>query len=162
MRRFVLAVLMVLPLGAFASTTYTAVSLADGTHRPRSVKAVATTGSEAAPSAATEGMDLTTVGAVDIVVCADSGQTITSGGTLQVWFYDVDTGLWALSDYNWAVPTGKRCATTLGPSSGKGVPIIARRGRIAVVPSGVTVSSGSVTIWHLAVQVGTGANGGAL
>jgi hypothetical protein len=161
MKKVLLAVLM-LPMVAGASTTYSRIALADGSLRPRSVKAVATTGSESAPSAATDGMDLTMVGAVDVVVCADSGQTVTSGGTLQVWFYDVDTGLWALSDYNLSVPTGKRCATTVGPSSGKGIPIIAKRGRIAVVPSGVTVSSGSVTIFHLATQASTGANGGAI
>jgi hypothetical protein len=161
MKKILLAVLL-FPFFASASTTYTRVALADGSFRPRSVKATATTGSEAAPSGATEGMDLTTVGAVDVVVCADSGQTITLGGTLQVYFYDVDTGLWALSDYNLSVPTGKRCGTTVGPSAGKGIPIIAKRGRIAVVPSGVTVSSGSVTIFHLATQAGVGANGGAI
>jgi hypothetical protein len=162
MKRFLMAVALTLPIFAFASTTYSRVALADGSFRPRSVKAVATTGSESAPSAATEGMDLTTVGAVDVIVCADSGQTITAGGTIQVWFYDVDVGLWALSDYSLSVPTTKRCATTLGPSAGKGIPIIAKRGRIALVPSGMTVSSGGLTLYHLATQAGVGANGGAL
>jgi hypothetical protein len=118
----ILMLALLFPMIAAASTVYSPISLADGSKRPRSVKAVATTGSEAAPSTAAEGMDLTMVGAVDVVVCADSGQTITLGATVQVWFYDVDTGLWALSDYSLSVPTGKRCATTIGPSAGKGIP----------------------------------------
>jgi hypothetical protein len=158
----ILMLALLFPMIAAASTVYSPISLADGSKRPRSVKAVATTGSEAAPSTAAEGMDLTMVGAVDVVVCADSGQTITLGATVQVWFYDVDTGLWALSDYSLSVPTGKRCATTIGPSAGKGIPIIARRGRVAFVPSGLTVSAGGLTLYHLATQAGVGANGGAI
>src|SRR5512146_2909006 len=63
----------------------------------RSVKAVSTTGSADAPTLATEGMSLDGVAAFDVIVSADSGQTLSASGSLLAYVYDATPGRWARS-----------------------------------------------------------------
>jgi len=145
-----LAILVLAPAIALGTTTWTPAS----SDASRSAKSVATTGTEAAPAAATDGMNLNAVFVLDVMVCAASGQTITDGASLDVYVYDDMVGLWAKSDMTLTVSTGARCGYARGDSPGKGIPILGKRGRIAVVPNGLAVSSGSITIWHLATGAG--------
>lgn len=151
MKRFptltaVLAILLA-PALALPSTTWTSVSTV-------SVSAESTTGTEAAPSSATAGMSLATSSRVDVYVCADVGATITAGASkFDVYFYDAAVGTWAKSDLVLSAATGARCAYATGNSPGKGIPILASRGRMAVVPNGATVSAGNITIWLLSVSL---------
>jgi hypothetical protein len=105
-----------------------------------------------APTATTDGISLANATVVDVYVCADASQTITDGDGFDVYFYDARViGGWAkfnLTPYKAA--TGRRCAYVQGDSPGKGFPILARPGRMVVVPTSAAVSSGGLTIYLLA------------
>jgi hypothetical protein len=124
----------------------------------RSAKAVCASGTCDAPTLATEGANLDAVSAVSVLVCADSGQTITGGSGVSLYFYDATPALWGKKGTALTVPTGSRCAFAEGDSPGLGIPVIAPRGRLAAIPIGITVSSGGVTVFVLA----TGVKGEAL
>ena len=114
-----------------------------------SVKAVAGSGTADAPTLATQGMNLANVGGFSVVASADSGQTLSGAGSLQAYLYDDNVARWA------------RCPDldlTCGTASVRdlafpGFSVLSPRGRIAYVPSGVTVSSGGVTIYLNATKV---------
>jgi hypothetical protein len=107
-----------------------------------------------APSAATDGMQLSGVAYVVVKVCADSGQTITDAQSFDVYFYDYIDGVWAQwsSSSLSTTKTGARCYVLEGDSPGHGIPMLSRRGRIAVVPTAVAVSSGAVTVYLYATD----------
>jgi hypothetical protein len=147
----VLAVLVVPSLSWAAAATWTATGA-------RSAKAVCASGTCDAPTLATEGANLDAVSAVSVLVCADSGQTITGGSGVSLYFYDGTPALWGKKGTALTVPTGSRCAFAEGDSPGLGIPVIAPRGRLAAIPIGITVSSGGVTVFVLA----TGVKGEAL
>ena len=106
-----------------------------------------------APTAATDGVALMDVSSIAVQVCADSGQTITDGAGLDVYYYDPVSALWGKSALALTVATGARCAWAEGDSPGHGIPILARRGRIAIIPNAMTVSSGGLTVWIFALSV---------
>lgn len=111
------------------------------------------------PSDATKGMQLNNVTRISIEVCADSGQTITGGSGILLYAYDATSGLWGQFNATaYTVKTGARCAWVQGSAIGVGIEIAASRGRLAAVPSGMTVSSGSLTVYMNAVD----ANGNSL
>lgn len=115
-------------------------------------KGVATGGTATdAPTLATEGLFLGNVCSYDIVLEADSGQTLNGTGALQCWRYSDAAGAWTRApggDISYAAITGVRRATIFsGNSPGPGEPVISRRGRVVYNPSSVTVSSGGVTIY---------------
>lgn len=136
------------------ATTWTATG-------SRSVKAVCTTGTEAAPTLATEGMQLDSVDGFTLYLAADAGQTITGGTSLKCYLRNRIDGVWArFADWDVSLGAGNftvQETTFAGPSAGKGWPIIDRADRLAFVPSGVTVSSGNVTLFHNASSLAAGA-----
>ena len=114
----------------------------------RSAKAVSTsTGGTAtgdAPTLATDGVNLTGIGGVAIQVSADSGKKLAGAGTLQCYVYDADTlGVWVrVPDLDQTIGV-----TNLRGQSFPGIYVPSPRGRVAWIPSGVTVDAGSVTVW---------------
>lgn len=120
---------------------------------PTNAKGVAATGTANDAPTADEGVDCNNIQAVEVTLQADSGQTLSGAGTLEAWF-KVPQGGWARAkEFDLSVAaTGiaaatYRTITFQGPSPGRGIPIIARQGRAAWVPNGVTVSSGGATIY---------------
>lgn len=150
MKRLIFLALVLAPALAFAAAaTWSSAS----TSETRSVKGVCAAGTSCdAPSAATDGMNLSVVRFIAVQACADSGQTITDGASADVYYYDADSGLWGKSDLSLSFPTGARCSWAEGNSPGHGLPILAARGRIAIVPNAMAVSSGGLTLWLLAVD----------
>lgn len=115
-------------------------------------KGVAASGTATdAPTLASEGLGLGSVASFDIVLEADSGQTLNGTGSLQCWRYSEAAGAWTRApggDVSYTAITGVRRATIMtGNSPGPGEPVISRRGRIVYNPSSVTVSSGGLTIY---------------
>lgn len=99
----------------------------------------ALTRSPAAPASATDGMDLNNVYGLRVTVCAPASETLT-GGSLRVWLYDYNLGLWTKDttlDMTVAASTPARCLTF--PDQFTTVPY----GRVLVAADSVTVSSGS-------------------
>jgi hypothetical protein len=132
----VLAALAAFP--AYASCTWTSPG-------PHTAKVVCTTGNESAPTLATEGMPLINVSAVAVIAAADSGQTLSGAGTLRVYLYDPGVGAWVrcLDCGEPAVSLSSVRYQAFAPFQA----LVKRGGRIALVPVGVTVSSGGVTIY---------------
>lgn len=91
------------------------------------------------PTLATQGVSIDGVSGGRVYVEADATRTVT-GGTVRYWIYNLATGLWALSGFEIAVPTGHR--TVVLPDATFSVP----RGRWYAEANGVTVSAGSVTV----------------
>jgi hypothetical protein len=147
-RALVLAVVLAGPsLSWAAAATWTAASGAS-----RSVVGTCSgSGTCDVPSAATDGINLDAVASVSIVVCAASGQTISSG-TVTLYYYDAAVGLWAKSPQTFTPSASVRCAVLEGDSPGHGIPVITPRGRMAPKLD-VTLSSGSATVYILATGV---------
>lgn len=136
----ILCASVALPSLALGTTTWTDT----GT---RSVKAVCTTGTESAPTTSAHGALISDVGGFVVVIEAAAGQTV-SGGTLLAYAYNDISGVWArVPELDLAVP-----ATALRSYAFSGFTVTAGRGRFAYVPSGVTISSGSATIYLNAVS----------
>lgn len=116
----------------------------------RSVKSVQTT-SDSAPSAGTDGMSLQSVAGFKVTLEADSGQTLSGAGTLTCFTWDDLIAGWArYSDGDITVPAAVASNRRYGA-----VPfqVLAPRGRIAFITSGITVSGGSLTIYMIASNV---------
>jgi len=132
------------------SITWSDVS-SGATGYAKCVKAICTTGTETFGAAATDGLLLDRLTGWDVLVQADSGQTLSGAGTLQAWVYDPIQLVWARApDYDISVPASLASIRNFYPlagSPGKGVPVIASQGRIGYTPNGVTISSGGVTIY---------------
>jgi hypothetical protein len=113
---------------------------------PRSVKQVATTATEAAPTLVTDGCLITDLDGLTIHVEADSGQTLSGAGTLKAWLWNDNSLVWSRApDLDKSVSTASvRAVSFLGDA------VVSARGRIAFEISGVTASSGSRTIYYLA------------
>lgn len=150
---------LLVPLGAWATCSTAVVPGAT-----RSVIVTCTTGTETCASLAsatdgmllgpsiTEGNVVGPVAGFSVQAEAAAGQTLASGSLLVCERDDI-SGRWR--------PMPDTCSLSAtaardhSPCTGGGFTVISPRGRIALVPSGVTVSSGSVTIRLLA----TGPNG---
>ena len=97
-----------------------------------------------APTLATDGVRLNGVGGVVVTVCAALGQTLSGAGTLTAYVYNEATSTWANApDYNITV-TG----TTVRCQNFAPFWVADQHGRIAWVPTTVTASSNSITIYH--------------
>jgi hypothetical protein len=113
------------------------------------VKTVCTTGTEQAPTLASEGISLDGVGACGVKLEADADKTLSGSGDLLAYLYDDITGRWGRCpglDLTSVVSGLRQEAFT-------GFQVISPRGRIAYVPSAVTVSSGGVTIYINATDI---------
>lgn len=96
-------------------------------------KAVCSTGSEAAPVAATDGLSLEGLGGFAVHVEAESA---IGGGTLQAYLFNQESGNWnrASADLDLVVTTG------LLRQGFAGFRVPSPAGRIAYVPSGLNVA----------------------
>lgn len=140
----VLAALLLPLLAQAAAATYSATD--------NGVKGVCASGTCDAPSEAAgldDGFSLATSGGLmknnglSVTVCADSGQTLSGAGVLTAYGRDPSVALWAASpDLNLTVSSSaRRCQTFMG------FMVTLPVGRITWVPTGVTVSSGGVTVY---------------
>jgi hypothetical protein len=114
----------------------------------RSAKAVCTTGTESAPSDGLTPVDglgaiLSDAKGFYVTVEADSGQTLSGAGSLLCHLWNPISGVWArCPDMDFTVSiASKRGMGFLGAE------VVSGRGRVAYVPSGVTFSSGGLTIY---------------
>lgn len=133
-----------------AAVTWSQLDSVTGSNTQAKGVAAAGTATDA-PTLTTEGLALGSVASFDIVLEADSGQTLNGTGTLQCWRYSEAAGAWTRApggDITYASITGQRRATIYsGNSPGTGEVAISRRGRIVYNPSSVTVSGGGLTIY---------------
>jgi hypothetical protein len=163
MKRYLIAVSLLVALSApqpaAATTTWTPVSvtLANPYRSSRSAQAVCTTGSEAAPSGATAGMSLSGVRGFLVLVEAVTDGATVAGGKLLAYLYNEVTGRWLpIPDLDLTMPAAAAQGYAfLGPSPAIGQPVVAGAwGRIAYVPSSMTISAGSASVKLLATGTG--------
>ena len=99
-----------------------------------------------APTLATQGISLDNVQGFSITACAATGQTLSGAGVLTAYVYDDAVGLWS------RLPRPRphqlhrhRPLRDLGGHLGGG-----SCGRVAYVPTALTASSNSVTVYMIA------------
>ena len=99
-----------------------------------------------APTLATQGISLDNVQGFSVTACAATGQTLSGAGVLTAYVYDDAVGLWSrLPDLDLTNSTATvRCVTWAG------IWAAAPRGRVAYVPTALTASSNSVTVYMIA------------
>lgn len=100
-----------------------------------------------APSAATDGQPIQDLDGVSVIVSAGA-VNLSGAGTLQAYLYDASVAVWARAEFLDLTVT----ATGIAAQAFEGLDIVvARKGRVKWVPSGVTFASGSggVTVWQL-------------
>jgi hypothetical protein len=98
----------------------------------RSVKAACTTGTEAAPTLATEGMSLDQVGG--FVVHAQAAGAMTAGGKLKAYLWNVKAARWN------PAPDLDLTVAALQFQGFVGFAVPSAQGRAAYLPSGVGVA----------------------
>jgi hypothetical protein len=116
-----------------------------------SASAACTTGTEAAPSTTAHGLALCQQGyggkrlsGVSVTIAADAGQTLSGAGALSAYVYHPDLGAWARApDLDLGVTATIRAQTSFAGT----VPVGRPGSRIAYVPTGVTMSAGSLTVY---------------
>lgn len=102
---------------------------------------VASGGTRAAPTLATDGMDISDATGWRVIVSADSGQTLSGAGTVQIWLWSIALGRWVRNkqlDYSVA-ETGVRDAGSPDFAAYAGF------GRVFPQVAGVTSSGGNIT-----------------
>jgi hypothetical protein len=111
----------------------------------RSFKSVQAT-TESAPSGAADGLNLTNVHAITFWLEADSGQTLSGAGDVDIYAYtsSTDWGLAPLLVFDVPATAASKRRVVLGT-----VAIDNPIGRLAMIANGVTVSSGGVTIYAM-------------
>lgn len=144
MKKLLAALCLALSTPAFAATTWS--TPAGGS---RAI-ATCTTGTEAAPSAWSDGLPLWGIKGFAVHITAGGA---TAAGTLQAYLYNSETGAWSRTpDLDLAVPAG---VTSYAWS---GFAVTARAGRIAFLPNGL----GAVAVAALAADpAGRLVDGGA-
>lgn len=135
MRWLMIAISLMLPVYSLAACTWEATG-------SKSAKVVCTTGTETAPSGVTAGADMSGTSGFALVIEAVSGQTV-SGGTLLAYTYNDLSGTWVR---NRGLDQPVPAFAEIGHGF-EGFSVTSARGRVAYVPSGVTISSGSLTIY---------------
>lgn len=91
----------------------------------------------------TDGMPLIDIKSFRVVVCADSTRTLSGAGTLDFYYYTPTGALWTVNP-TLQLPIGTsavRCRTFPDQRVAIG------RGRVTVIPTGITVSAGDLTIY---------------
>lgn len=98
----------------------------------------------AAPTVVTEGMPLGDVTGLRVMVSAASGQTLSGAGSLQAYGWDNDLARWLrVPDLDLTIPA--TCASKRDCRwADLDVPV--QSGRLLYAATGVTVSSGTVTV----------------
>jgi hypothetical protein len=133
-----LAVLVALSLPMAATATCTWTTLAD-----TEFKVVCTTANETAPTTGTTaGWEVAQCKkGFNVFIAADSGQTLSGSGTVQVHIYDANLAIWGQVIDLALLPT----AATVRGQGFAGIWAVVTGGRLAVVPVSVGVSSGGFT-----------------
>lgn len=98
--------------------------------------ATCTTGTESAPTLATQGLELANVSGFSVV--AETAGTMTAGGVLQAYLYNPESSSWSRS------PDLDLVVQALAKQAFSGFQVTSYAGRLAYVPSGVGVA---VTIY---------------
>lgn len=115
----------------------------------RSVTSVQAT-TESAPTLATEGLDLSAVRSVRVFLEADTGQTLSGAGDVDLYVYGRTMEAWALAPFEpFTVPSDAAGARRVLVGT---VRIDHSSGRMAPICRGVTVSGGGVTVYCEATQ----------
>lgn len=117
-------------LQAQAATTWSSASSG------RTVIATCTTGTESAPTLATQGIELANVSG--FAVHAETAGTMTAGGVLLAYLYNPQSSVWNRA------PDLDLTVQALADQSFAGFQVTSYAGRLAYVPSGVGVA---VTIY---------------
>lgn len=89
------------PLLALAVLSTSAIALAQAPRRFSKAVAISGTATDSAPSSAptsTTALNLFGVTSFRITVCADSGQTLSGGGTVDIWLYNPTISLWTWNE----------------------------------------------------------------
>ena len=96
-----------------------------------------------APTLATQGLPLDRLQGFSVTACAAVGQTLSGAGTLTAYVYDDTVGVWSrIPDLDLTVGTATiRCIAF------PAIWVAAARGRVAFVPTVVTASTNSVTVY---------------
>jgi hypothetical protein len=133
-----LAVLVALSLPMAASATCTWTTLSD-----TEFKVVCTTANETAPTTGTTaGWEVAMCRkGFNVFIAADSGQTLSGSGTVQVHIYDANLAIWGQVIDLALSPT----AASVRGQGFAGIWAVVTGGRLAVVPVSVGVSSGGFT-----------------
>ena len=113
-----------------------------------SVKAVCASGTADAPTLASEGIDLQGIRGFTVHVEADSTRTLSGAGTLDFYIWNNEGQRWG----KLCSSTGAQVQYTVAASGVRscgyqGFEVIDSKDRIAIVPTGVTVSAGGLTIY---------------
>ena len=100
-----------------------------------------------------EGIFCGNIGAVEVSLSADNGQTLSAVGVLECWIKTLQAGWCRAKEFDLSVAALGIATATFqkvtfaGNSPGRGIPILTMQGYMCWVPNGVTVSSGGVTIY---------------
>lgn len=142
-RRFLLALALLLPLAAEATCTWT--TNAEGT----SGKVVCTTVGETAfagTDSALLGWELKDCSkGVVLTACVDSTRTLSAAATLSTYIYDPQASLWAFnSDLNIVTAT---ISATQRCQNFPAINVLVPAGRLAIIPTAGTLSAGNFTIY---------------
>lgn len=146
-----LAAVLAMPGLASAACTWTATttSLTPGYAGGRSVKAVCTTGSETIATAlanATDGLSLPDLRSFSVTAESAVGQTHTAG-RLVAYYYDDVAAAWSpITDGRYDAPLSVT-AQLRQSALGFAVDTHRKGTRIALIPVGVTLSAGNLTIY---------------
>jgi hypothetical protein len=134
----ILPIAALLTLASPAAATCTWTSLAD-----TEFKVVCTTANETAPTTGTTAgweVGMCKKG-FNVFIAADSGQTLSGSGTVQVHVYDANLAIWGQVIDLALSPT----AATVRGQGFAGIWAVVTGGRLAIVPVSVGVSSGGFT-----------------
>jgi hypothetical protein len=123
---FAVLLVALFALQALATTTWSNGSSA------RVSIATCSTGSESAPTLATQGLELANVSG--FTVHAETAGTMTAGGVLQAYLYNPESSSWIRS------PDLDLVVQALAKQSFAGFQVTSYAGRLAFVPSGVGVA----------------------
>lgn len=106
------------------------------------------------------GVNLSDVGAVIVKARATTASATLAGGKWVWYHWDEDSGsgvylpITAMDDT--CPAAAQRGYTLVGPSAGFGSPIMLSSGYLIALPSGVTISAGTITAEFLAFEAGPG------
>lgn len=145
MRRILITIAAVLGLASGQARATSSWEPAPNTLRSFSAIGTFTSGTEGKPPAATDGANLSESYALDIVVCAAEGETLSGGDGLHVYVRDPGAPDWAITNKVIKLKImspAQRCASPTDDSPTLvGHPGVLRHGRIAIVPNGITAST---------------------
>ena len=135
----VVALAFFIPTQAHAAAATYVISQGNGT-----VTVTCASGTCDAPTLQTQFIPIVTWSGFSVTVAADSGQTLSGAGTISCYGWDPGSynNVSFFQDLGLTVTTASVRSVTL-----TGVWIAAARGLITCVPTGVTVSSGGVTLY---------------